>query len=703
MDETAGGQPVMTLQCIDVAQAAVLLGGKRSGRELLFQCPCHDDQHPSLSINPEKNCWLCGPCGKSGNAWELAAFISGNDPDNRKAVSTWLRDRKLLNGKNSWEFICDYLYRSANGDPLFRVKRYKTQTGKTFIQERFDSGRWIGGEACMQGVKLIPYKLPEWKDSKMVCIVEGEKDADNLWSLGIPATCNPGGAGKWRPEFNALLAGKDVVIFPDNDEPGERHARDVARNLLSIANRIKIVILPGLPEKGDVSNWIQAGGTYDELIQLIQKESPYKEAPVISMIGKNEPAASLWPDLAAEALYGLPGNIVRSIDPFTEADPASVLVHVLAAFGNIIGSRAHAAVQSDLHPARIFAVVIGESSKGRKGTSWSTPKEIFSRVDSKWSDGRVRCGLSSGEGLIFHVRDELRKTVPVKKGGRIIDYEEEIVDSGESDKRLFCIESEFSSMLKIMGREGNSLSGVVRQAWDTGSLSTLTRNNPLRATGAHVSIIGHTTKDELIRSLSATEQCNGFGNRFLWFLAKRSKALPHGAALPPEILNGLAEQMEQAVSFARNAGMIVRDTPANEMWETIYYLLSEGRPGLAGGLLNRAEAQVLRLSLIYALMDCSSVIRVEHLQAATALWDYCEASVRYIFGTKTGNQYADRITEALLESEDGSLTDDDIGRLFGGHRTREKDLALDLLLRLGKVTKESRQTKGRPVTIWKAA
>jgi hypothetical protein len=687
----------MTLQCIEVARAAGLVTGRHIGREMLFQCPCHDDRHPSLSINPEKNCWLCGPCGKSGNAWELAAFISGNDPDSRKAISTWLHDRGLLNGKNNWEFICDYVYRSENGDPLFRIKRYKTLTGKTFVQERADGNRWIGGEGCMQEVKLVPYRLPEWKDSKMVCIVEGEKDADSLWAFGIPSTCNPGGAGKWRLDFNSLFAGKDVVIFPDNDAPGERHAREIARNLSSSANRIRIVTLPGLPEKGDVYDWIQSGGTYDQLVQLMQKESPYEEAPVISMIQKNEPAVPHWPDLAPEALYGLPGNIVRSIDPFTEADPASVLIHVLAAFGNVIGSGAHAAVQNDLHPARIFAVVIGESSKGRKGTSWSTPREIFSKVDSKWSDGRVRCGLSSGEGLIYHVRDELRKIVPVKKGGRIIDYEEEIIDSGESDKRLFCIESEFSSMLKIMEREGNSLSGVVRQAWDTGNLSTLTRNNPLHSTGAHVSIIGHTTKDELIRCLSATEQCNGFGNRFLWLLAKRSKALP------PEILNSLAEQMEQAVDFARNASRIIRDTPANEMWETIYYLLSEGRPGLAGGLLNRAEAQVLRLSLIYALMDCSSAIRVEHLQAATAIWDYCEASVRYVFGNKTGDQYADRITDALLESENGYLTDDDIGRLFGGHRTREKDLALDLLLRLGKVTKESWQTKGRPVTVWKAA
>jgi hypothetical protein len=366
-----------------------------------------------------------------------------------------------------------------------------------------------------------------------------------------------------------------------------------------------------------------------------------------------EPASLPWPIIASEALYGLPGKIVRSIDPFTEADPAAVLIHVLTAFGNIIGPGAHAAVQNDLHPARIFAVIVGASSKGRKGTSWSTPKELFSRIDSHWSDCRIRSGLSSGEGLIYHVRDPRKKSVPVRQKGRIIDYEQEMEDAGESDKRLFCVESEFSSMLKIMGREGNSLSGVIRQAWDTGNLSTLTRNNPLRATRAHLSVVGHTTKDELTRCLSATEQGNGFANRFLWLLAKRSKALPHGAALPEETMAGLTEKLGKAVAFAQNAGLIVRDAEANKMWETVYPPLSEARPGLAGAVLNRAEAQVLRLSLLYALINCSRVIYVEHLKAALAVWDYCEASANYIFGTKTGNPVADRIIEALKESVSG--------------------------------------------------
>jgi hypothetical protein len=103
----------MTIQCIEIAHTAALTGERRSGKEMLFQCLCHDDQHPSLSINPDKNCWLCGPCGKSGNAWALAALISINDPKNRKAVLAWLHDHGLLNGNNGREFVCEYVWRRS--------------------------------------------------------------------------------------------------------------------------------------------------------------------------------------------------------------------------------------------------------------------------------------------------------------------------------------------------------------------------------------------------------------------------------------------------------------------------------------------------------------------------------------------------------------------------------------------------------------
>jgi hypothetical protein len=695
----------MNLSCIEVARAADLQPGRKQGKEVLFACPRHADQHPSLTINPDKNVWLCGPCGKSGTAWELAAFIAGLTPDDRKGVASWLRNKGLMesNGNGAGKIVATYDYRDEKGNLLFQVVRYEP---KGFKQRRPDGkGGWIWN---LEGVRRVPYRLNEWKDKPTVYIAEGEKDADMLWRIGIPATTNPMGAKNWLPEYNRYFEGKQTPILRDNDADGEYFQKDVARNLINTAKAVKAVSLPKLPPKGDVSDWIAAGGTREELARIVHETSVITQAKIDSWqpraVVKPAPMPRLnpWPVLAPEALYGLPGDIVRAIDPYTEADSASVLIHVLVPFGSLIGSSPHAAVQNDLHPARIFAVVIGESSKGRKGTSWSAPREVFRKVDSKWSEERTRSGLSSGEGLIYHVRDELRKTAPVKKGGRIIDYEQEIVDAGESDKRLLCIESEFSNMLKIMAREGNSLSGVVRQAWDSGNLSTLTRNNPLRATGAHVSIIGHTTRDELLRSLSAIEQCNGFGNRFLWLLAKRSKILPQGATVPEETMARLAEQVAKAVSFASYTGRVIRDEPANELWDRIYEPLSEGRPGLAGAVLNRAEAQVLRLSLIYALLDCSKLIKVEHLQAAIAVWDYVEGSVRYVFGDKTGNPVADRIMDALRDSEDG-LTEDDIGLLFGSRKTEEKNLALEELLRLRRVTRESKQTGGRPETVWRAA
>ena len=220
------------------------------------------------------------------------------------------------------------------------------------------------------------------------------------------------------------------------------------------------------------------------------------------------------PEIHADALYGLAGDIVQRIDPYTEADQKAILLHILCGFGNMAGDSAYAVVGAEVHPARINAVLVGKTSSARKGSAWSPPREIFRLCDPHWIEERVRTGLSSGEGIIFHMRDAEGK------------------DPGVSDKRLLAIEQEFSSMLKVMGREGNSLSGVIRQAYDHGNLSTLTKNSPLKATRAHFSIIGHTTKEELSRYLDATEQGNGFANRFLWMMVTRSKLLPDGEPIP---------------------------------------------------------------------------------------------------------------------------------------------------------------------------
>ena len=238
------------------------------------------------------------------------------------------------------------------------------------------------------------------------------------------------------------------------------------------------------------------------------------------------------PELRPEALYGLAGEIVTAIGPTAEADAVAVLTNVLASFGNVIGPTPYARVEETQHHLNLFVVEVGDTSKGRKGTAWSTPRKMFRDVDCDWADKRITGGLSSGEGLVYNVRDPRTQTKPIREDGKTVGYEDVLVDKGEDDKRLLLVEEEFSQALKVMSREGNILSPIIRQAWDHGNLRSLTKNDPNRATGAHISIIAHITRGELLRHLGETEQTNGFANRFCWLLVARSKEISRPKGVP---------------------------------------------------------------------------------------------------------------------------------------------------------------------------
>src|SRR5262249_46252044 len=182
---------------------------------------------------------------------------------------------------------------------------------------------------------------------------------------------------------------------------------------------------------------------------------------------------------------------------------------------------------------------------------------------------RITGGLSSGEGLVYNVRDQRFQTKPIREDGKIIGNENVLVDNGEDDKRLLLVEEEFSQALKVMSREGNILSPVIRQAWDHGNLRTLTKNDPNRATSAHISIIGHITRGELLRHLVESEQTNGFANRFCWFLVGRSKEISRPKGVPREILYPLIEKLGEAIAFGRRVVEIDRDDEANTEWDLV--------------------------------------------------------------------------------------------------------------------------------------
>jgi hypothetical protein len=388
--------------------------------------------------------------------------------------------------------------------------------------------------------------------------------------------------------------------------------------------------------------------------------------------------------------------------PHTEADPAALLFQLLAAFGNIIGHDQFIMADGTRHYLNLYGVLVGQSSKGRKGTSWNHIANLMERVDPEWRRECITYGLSSGEGLIWTVRDPIEETKPIRKKGRFIgEYETYIANHGEDDKRLLVIEAEFANVLKVMTREGNTLSPVIRCAWDSGNLNTMVKNSPAKATNAHISIVGHITRDELRRLLTQTESANGFANRFCWLAVKRSKCLPDGGAIQTVNFDDVVGELQSAVNFAKDFVEIRRDPETSKLWRDVYPDLSEGKPGMLGAITGRAEAQVMRLSAIYALLDKSALIRPAHHKAEMALWKYCDESCQWIFGTSTGDRNADKILLALRHAPDGmTKTEISVG-VFNRHASStEIDEALRLLHGLRMVTYRAEASGGAPIQRW---
>lgn len=410
------------------------------------------------------------------------------------------------------------------------------------------------------------------------------------------------------------------------------------------------------------------------------------------------------PELHAGALHGVAGDFVRLVEPHSEADPVALLVQFLIGFGNLIGRGAHFVAEADKHFTNVFAVLVGDTGTGRKGTSWGQVKRVLESLNDVWARNCIAGGMSSGEGLIYNVRDPVLAKKPIKAGGEETGIDKyELVDKGIEDKRLLVFEGEFASVLRAQGREGSTLSMVIRNLWDTGDVRSMVKNSPTHTTGAHVSIVGHITKDELRSCLDAVESVNGYVNRFLWVCTRRSKFLPRGGRLSAEDFAPVLRHLRECIDHARTVAEMTFDEAAGALWDEIYIGLETGRTGLLGKVTQRASPYVLRLSCLYALLDCSVIVRCEHLAAALSLWKYCEDSARYIFGERTGDRLADDLLRALREAEADGLTRTQISDLFGRNVSAARiGGALVSLGESGLVHSRSERVEGskRPIERW---
>ena len=729
MSATFERQKTQILAAVTVEQvygASVKLhrcGGNHKGL-----CPFHSEKAPSFTVYPDKH-FYCYGCQKHGSAFDFVMAVRGLDFQGALAHLASLAEIPLNGTRNNSRArngsdaptitVADLARDKLLPEEFLRSLGLKNTHRGVEIQYSWEDGAPAARHRIRTALKagngsswdtnagvIVPYglqRLAEARGVGFLVIVEGESDSWTLWHYRFPCLGIPGASNTkcLQPEHVAGI--KKIFIVQEPGKGGSIFVDGLTKRLAEIRWKGEAWVVSLHPHKdpNDLhkSNPESFPEHFRAFLDAAQPLKPDEGRTAAVGIPEEIP----WPEQpAAEAFHGLAGQFVDVVSPQTEADRVALLGQFLVFFGNATGHSSYFRVEADLHTTNINAILVGDTASGRKGTSLSQTRRPFETSDQNWAENRIQSGLSSGEGLIWAVRDPIEGKDPIKEHGRVRGYQTVIQDHGVDDKRLLVLETEFSSTLKVAGREGNTLTGVVRQAWDTGCLRLMTKTSPAKSTGAHISIIGHISKDELLRCLDSTDMGNCFANRFLWLCVRRSRMLPDGGHVPENELDAIAAKLRKALDFARRGHELQRDEAARTLWHAAYESLSSRKPGLLGAVLSRAEAQVTRLSVIYALLDLSSVVRVEHLKAALAFWEYCEASVRYIFGDRIGDPVADEILNALRRTDEG-LTRTEISNLFARNRDKQHiDIALAVLTRQGLIFSVRKGTRGRPVEKWVA-
>ena len=369
-----------------------------------------------------------------------------------------------------------------------------------------------------------------------------------------------------------------------------------------------------------------------------------------------------WPAAPTSAAYhGVAGDLVGAVAEHTEADPVAILGTLLAMFGALAGNRRTFYLGSQ-QAANVFVVLVGDSSRGRKGTAFSIGRDMIGAAWPDWERILVP-GLGSGEGLIGHLKRAAARDQP--------------------DHRALVLETEMARLLGVMKREGSTLSPTLRDAWDGVPLGRFLAREDSLVTNHNVGCLAHVTPAELRDKLTDTDAANGFGNRFLWLAVRRTRLVPFPGS-PGPLIAPHVEALHRAIAEAQAPGELVFTPAAAARWEQLYAELADRpRYGLVGALTARAEAQVARLALVYALLDRSLVVDVDHLAAGEALWDYADRSTRFLFGDSTGDVVADYIRAHLA---DGPATREELRQATGVREATRLAAAIQLLVGLGLAT-----------------
>ena len=601
---------------------------------------------------------------------------------------------------------------SLDNPPVVQAIKYRSLVAKKAVID----GETISGIIRARQTATVLYNLREVNQMEDVFVDEGEPDTIVLSETGTPAVGLPSASYKLSGTERAILEDTKRIFLAGDDD--HKEGTKVMHRLwreFSEAGRpaYKIQWPDGCKDANEVLVKVCKGSTqeFQILVERLKAEAvargewqepKAKPEDACADSGGSPPAAGqnptetaplsaiVRPPIPEAAFYGLIGAITKKLDPCTEAHPMGILIELLVAFGNLIGRCAYIQIEDTKHFTNEFMVKVGETSRARKGTGRNRVNALMQQVDPYWVLNRHISGIGSGEIVVHQIRDP-RTVYEVDKKTYTT---KETVIPGVADKRLLVNVGEFQGILAICHRPDTTLSVVLRNGWDSLPMANLVKTDPAKCQEPHLSLDADTTAAELSAQLSQTEKNNGFANRILWVCVWRNRELALGG--PDMDWSAEVPQLREAAEFARGIHRVYLDERARKMWtRTMYPKLERDIPGVIGAVTGRASAHTLRIALIFALLDKDNYIRIAHLEAAAAVWQYCEDSVYAIFGDMVSPNQR-QLLDFLAVNGDTTKTQI-IRDCFGGHRTAK---AIDYDLEVLKSQDRVREKIVDGVTYW---
>ncbi len=380
-----------------------------------------------------------------------------------------------------------------------------------------------------------------------------------------------------------------------------------------------------------------------------------------------------FPVARSEMFHGPLGAAVKSIETYTEADPVGILGCLMAECSALIG-RGPALNVSGLHvSARLFIMLVGPTSEGRKGTAGDNARTIVTMSGVERPAGFLQRGFASGESVVENL-------------------------ATLEDRRAMFRQDEMAGLLVAMNREGSTLSAVIRDLWDGVTIAHTTVAGHKEVEDAHVSVLGHITAEELRERLRPVDYANGLANRFLTLAVHRRQMVAWtGPNSLDSICSAAAKKLGSSINSARVEKSYDLSDDAFDRWCEIY-----ANAPSCSMLSARREPQLLRLALVYAVLDGSTTVEVCHLEAALAFWDYVVDSLAWAMpDAKRPAEPARTIEIRRLIEQAGTagISCSDIGKFFSNHLdVKVRDAALAHLEKQGDVVKRIVKTSGRNST-----